>query len=108
MRPIAAETNDVVGSSLPQRQMPLHRLLEQGRPMTISTRLALGISAAALSLSLGVTSAALAQDAMIRDLEFRNSLSRRDTTSTDTIAKDTKDHGRRWGPSFIAGKVGVH
>ena len=31
--------------------------------MTISTRFALGISAAALSLSLGVTSAALAQDA---------------------------------------------
>jgi pentapeptide MXKDX repeat protein len=68
--------------------------------MTISTRFALGISAAALSLSLGVTSAALAQDAMTRDLEFRNSLSRRDTTSTDTIARDAKDHGRHWGAAF--------
>jgi pentapeptide MXKDX repeat protein len=68
--------------------------------MTISTRFALGISAAALTLSLGVTSTALAQDAMTRDLEFRNSLSRRDTTSTDTIAKDTKDHGQPLGGGF--------
>jgi len=68
--------------------------------MTISTRFALGISTAALLLSLEVTSAALAQDPMSQDLEFRNSLSRRDTTSTDTIAKDTKDHGRHWGAAF--------
>ena len=64
--------------------------------MTIGTRLALGISAAAFSLSLGVTSAALAEDAMTRDLDFRNSLSRRDTTPTDTTAKDAKDYGRHW------------
>jgi hypothetical protein len=67
--------------------------------MTIGARFALGISAAVLSLSLGGTSA-VAQDAMARDLEFRNSLSRRDTTSTDTIAKDAKDHRRHWGPAF--------
>ena len=64
--------------------------------MTIGTRFALGISAAAFSLSLGVTSAALAQDAMTRDLEFRNSLSRTDATSTHTITKDAKDHRRHW------------
>ena len=79
--------------------------------MTISTRFALGISAAALSLSLGGTSAALAQlqdetrtvtrgGPMVQDLEFRNSLSRRDTTSTDTIAKDAKDQGHHWGAAF--------
>ena len=74
--------------------------LQQGRPMTISTRFALGISAAALSLSLGFASAVLAQDAMSQDLDFRNSLSRKDTTSRDTIAKDAKDQGHHWGAAF--------
>jgi pentapeptide MXKDX repeat protein len=46
--------------------------------MTISTGIALGISAAALSLCLAFAPAAFAQDPMSRDLEFRNSLSRYD------------------------------
>ncbi len=44
--------------------------------MTISTRVALGISAAALSLSQALAPAAFAHDPMSQDLEFRNSLSR--------------------------------
>jgi pentapeptide MXKDX repeat protein len=81
--------------------MPVQKAgFNRGRPMTISVRFVLGISAAALSLSLGLASAALAQDAMTRDLEFRNSLSRRDTPSTDTIVKDAKEHGRHWGAAF--------
>ena len=43
--------------------------------MTISTRVALGMSAAALSLSLVLAPAAFAQDAMQLDLDFKNSLS---------------------------------
>ena len=64
--------------------------------MTIGTRFAVGVSATVLSLNLGVMSAALAQDAMTRDLEFRNSISKKDTASADTIAKGAKDHGRQW------------
>ena len=39
--------------------------------MTISTRFALGISAAALSLSLALAPAAFAQDAMKKDADPR-------------------------------------
>ena len=43
--------------------------------MTVSTRAAFGISAAAFSLVLLLAPAAFAQDAMQLDLDFRNSLS---------------------------------
>ena len=62
--------------------------------MTISTGIALGISAAALSLSLALAPAALAQDAMSRDLEFRNSLLRYDGAK-NPVKKD--DGTKRFG-----------
>ena len=43
--------------------------------MTISTRIALGISAAALSLSLALAPAAFAQDAMKKDDGMKKDLS---------------------------------
>ena len=62
--------------------------------MTISTSIALGISAAALSLSLALAPAALAQDAMSGDLEFRNSLFRYDGAK-NPVKKD--DRKKRFG-----------
>lgn len=61
--------------------------------MTISTRIAPGISVAALLLSLVVTPAAFAKDPMALDIDFRNSLSKdggikKDTISTDPTKKD--------------------
>jgi pentapeptide MXKDX repeat protein len=62
--------------------------------MTISTRIALGISAAALSLSLALVPAAFAQDPMSRDLEFRNSLFRYDGVKNPAKKDDgTKRYG---------------
>ena len=62
--------------------------------MTISTSIALGISAVALSLSLALAPAAFAQDAMSRDLEFRNSLFRYDGTK-NPVKKN--DGAKRYG-----------
>jgi pentapeptide MXKDX repeat protein len=64
--------------------------------MTISTRIALGISTAALSLSLALAPAAFAQDPMSQDLEFRNSLSRYDGAK-NPVKKD--DGTKRYGTS---------
>jgi pentapeptide MXKDX repeat protein len=61
--------------------------------MTISTRIALGISAAALSFSLAFAPAAFAQDAMKQDIDFKNSLSsgaKKDTVSSDTRFTDSR------------------
>ena len=58
--------------------------------MTISTSIALG----ALSLSLALAPAAFAQDAMSRDLEFRNSLFRYDGAK-NPVKKD--DGTKRFG-----------
>ena len=55
--------------------------------MTISTRIGLGISAAALLLSLALAPAAFAQDPMSQDLEFRNSLSRYDGAKNQGVAQ---------------------
>ncbi len=70
--------------------------------MDASTRIGLGISAAALWLSLVIAPAAFAQDPMSQDVDFRNSLSRdigvkRDTVSRATVSKDPakKDDGTR-------------
>ena len=62
--------------------------------MNISTPIALGISAVALSLSLALAPAAFAQDAMSRDLEFRNSLFRYDGAK-NPVKKD--DGTKRFG-----------
>ena len=62
--------------------------------MTISSSIVLGISAAALSLNLAPAPAALAQDAMSRDLEFRNSLFRYDGAK-NPVKKD--DRTKRYG-----------
>lgn len=63
--------------------------------MTVRTRIALGISATIVSLSLALSTAAVAMDAMQQDLEFRNSLSRYDSAKRETISKDPvkKDYG---------------
>ena len=70
--------------------------------MNVSTRIGLGISAAALWLSLAIAPAAFAQDPMSQDIGFRNGLSRdsgvkRDTASRATASKDParKDDGTR-------------
>lgn len=57
--------------------------------MTINTRIVLGISAAALSLSLARAPAALAQDPMSQDIDFRNGLSRDVGVKKDTMARAT-------------------
>ncbi len=61
--------------------------------MTISTRIAPGISAAALSLSLALAPAAFAKDPMAQDIDFRKSLCKdggikKDTISTGSTKKD--------------------
>ena len=53
--------------------------------MTISTRIALGASVAALSLSLALAPAAFAQDAMKKD----DGMMKKDTMSKDTMKKDS-------------------
>jgi pentapeptide MXKDX repeat protein len=74
--------------------------------MNVSTGIVLGISAAALWLSLAIAPAAFAQDPMSQDIDFRNGLSRdigvkRETASRATVSKDPakKDDG--------TGKYGV-
>jgi pentapeptide MXKDX repeat protein len=52
--------------------------------MTISTRIALGVSAAALSFSLALAPAAFAQDKMGKD----DGMMKKDTMSKDTMKKD--------------------
>ena len=64
--------------------------------MTISTRIALGISAAALSLSLALAPAAFAQDAMKKDdgmmkkdtMSKDDGMKKKDTMSKDGMKKD--------------------
>ena len=79
--------------------------------MTLSPRLALGISAAALALglalNLAVLSKAFASDPMSQDIDFRNSAAsqggiRRETTVREAVPRDTrkKDDGlRHYGSS---------
>src|SRR5580658_9447753 len=65
--------------------------------MTINTRIALGVSAAALSLSLVLAPAAFAQDAMKKDdgMMKKDSMSKDDGMKKDTMSKDAmkKDDG---------------
>jgi pentapeptide MXKDX repeat protein len=72
------------------------------QPMTISTRIALGVSAAVVSLSLALAPAAFAQDktgkddAMKKDTMSKDTM-KKDTMSKDTMSKDTmkKDDGMK-------------
>jgi pentapeptide MXKDX repeat protein len=57
--------------------------------MTISTRFALGISAAALSLSLALAPAAFAQDKMGKDDGMKKDSMSKDAMSKDSMKKDT-------------------
>ena len=61
--------------------------------MTIRTRIVLGLSAAALSLSLALAPAAFAQDKMGKD----DGMMKKDTMSKDGMKKDTmsKDDGMK-------------
>jgi pentapeptide MXKDX repeat protein len=65
--------------------------------MTISTRIALGISAAALSLSLALAPAAFAQDKMGKDDGMKKDTMSKDTMKKDTMSKDAmkKDDGMK-------------
>lgn len=71
--------------------------------MTISTRIALGISAAVLSLSLALAPAAFAQDkmgkddGMKKDSMSKDSMKKDDGMKKDTMAKDgmKKDDGMK-------------
>ncbi len=70
--------------------------------MTVSTRVVLGISAAALSLSLALVPAAFAQDPMAQDVDFRNNLSKDGGFKKDTISKDSTrkdDRMKKYGLS---------
>lgn len=59
--------------------------------MTISTRIALGISAAALSLGLALTPVAFAQDAMKKDdgMMKKDTMSKDEGMKKDSMSKDT-------------------
>jgi pentapeptide MXKDX repeat protein len=87
-------TKAVAGASLGQRPMPPIGFQSAKRilSMTISTRITLGISAAALSLGLAFAPAAFAQDAVKKD----DGMMKKDTMSKDdgmmkkdTMSKDT-------------------
>jgi len=65
--------------------------------MNISPRIAFGLLAAALSLSLASTTAVFAQDAMQQDIDFKNSLSRYDGAKNETISKGLVKKSRNAG-----------
>ena len=74
--------------------MSLTTIISKGRLlMTIRTRIALGVSAAALSFGLAVSPAAFAQDKMGKD----DGMMKKDTMSKDSMKKDTmsKDDGMK-------------
>jgi pentapeptide MXKDX repeat protein len=56
--------------------------------MTISTRIAAGLSAAALSLSLTLAPAAFAQDKMGKDDGMKKDTMSKDSMKKDTMSKD--------------------
>jgi pentapeptide MXKDX repeat protein len=65
--------------------------------MTISTRIALGISATVLSLSVALAPAAFAQDKMGKDDGMKKDSMSKDTMKKDTMSKDgiKKDDGMK-------------
>jgi pentapeptide MXKDX repeat protein len=78
-----------VATLCPERHMSLQNG-SKGRPtMTISTRVALGISAAALSLSLALAPVAFAQDKMSKDDGMKkDAMSKDDGMKKDAMKKD--------------------
>jgi len=62
---------------------------KEDQPMTIRTRITLGVSVAALSLSLALAPAAFAQDKMGKDDGMKNDTMSKDTMKKDTMKKDT-------------------
>jgi pentapeptide MXKDX repeat protein len=70
---------------------------KDGPPMTLSTRLALGVSVAALSLSLALAPATFAQDKMGKDDGMKKDSMAKDTMTKATMAKHTmkKDGGMK-------------
>jgi pentapeptide MXKDX repeat protein len=62
---------------------------KEDQPMTIRTRITLGVSVAALSLSLALAPAAFAQDKMGKDDGMKKDTMSKDTMSKDTMKKDT-------------------
>ena len=77
--------------------MKRHSSLQpQGKShMAISTRIALGVSAAVLSFSLSLAPAAFAQDKMGKDDGMKKETMSKDTMKKDTMSKDgmKKDEG---------------
>jgi pentapeptide MXKDX repeat protein len=76
--------------------------------MTFSNRIALGISAATILLSLALAPVAFADDPMSQDIDFRNNTSRDTGVKKDRVPRDAvvsrgpakKDDGaRKYGSS---------
>jgi pentapeptide MXKDX repeat protein len=71
--------------------------------MTFSNRIVLGISAAAIFLSLALAPVAFADDPMSQDIDFRNNISRGAGVKKDSVPRDSvvsrraakKDDGTR-------------
>ena len=74
-----------------------NRFQREDRPMTISTRIALGMSAAVLSLGLALAPAAFAQDKMGKDDGMKKDTMSKDSMKKDTMSKDgmKKDDGMK-------------
>jgi pentapeptide MXKDX repeat protein len=64
-------------------------LQREDQPMTISTRIALGVSAAVLSFSLALAPAAFAQDKMGKDDGMKKDTMSKDSMKKDTMSKDS-------------------
>jgi pentapeptide MXKDX repeat protein len=72
-------------------------LLSESRFPNMSIRIVLGISVAALSLSLARAPAAFGQDSMQIDLDFKSGRSSDDGIRKDTVSKapSKKTYGRK-------------
>jgi pentapeptide MXKDX repeat protein len=70
---------------------------KDAQPMTISTRIALGVSAAALSLSLASAPAAFAMDKMGKDEGMKKGSMSKNSMKKDTMSRETmkKDDGMK-------------
>jgi pentapeptide MXKDX repeat protein len=84
-------TNDRTGASNTEAAFRrFQNLLSEELPiMTIRTRVTLGISAIALSLSLALAPAAFAQDKMAQDKMGKDDAMKKDTMSKDSMKKDS-------------------
>jgi pentapeptide MXKDX repeat protein len=78
-------------------RVAFNRFKGKTQPMTISTRIALGLSAAVVSLSLALAPAAFAQDSMKKDDGMKKDTMSHDGMKKDTMSKDSmkKDDGMK-------------